>query len=65
LQNLTCGSDLFRGGRQNWKVRAAISGLMQFQRQHHKDREMDTTLCALILQRSNVIQRDLLPELRN
>jgi len=46
-------------------VRAAISGMMRFQRQHHKARKMDTTRRDLIMQRWNVIQHDLLPELRN
>ncbi len=46
-------------------MRAAISGMMRFRRQHHKARKMDTTRRDLIMQRWNVIQYDLLPELRN
>jgi hypothetical protein len=46
-------------------MRAAISGMMRFRRQHHKARKMDTTRRDLIMQRWNVVQHDLLPELRN
>lgn len=46
-------------------MRAAISGMMRFRRQHHKARKMDTNRRDLIMQRWNVIQHELLPELRN
>jgi len=65
LQNPTREPDLFRGARRNWRVRAAISGMMWFRRQHHKARKMDTTRRDLIMQRWNVVQHDLLPELRD
>lgn len=65
LQNHACEPYLFCGGRRNWKVRAAISGMMRFRHQHHKSRKMDTARRDLITQRWNVVQHDLLPELRN
>ncbi len=46
-------------------MQAAISGMMCFRRQHHNARKMDATRRDLIMQRWNVIQRELLPELRN
>ncbi len=46
-------------------MQAAISGMMRFRRQHHNARKMDTTRRDLIMQRWNVIQHELLPELRN
>jgi hypothetical protein len=46
-------------------VQAAISGMMRFRRQHHNACEMNTTRRNLILQRWNVIQHDLMPELRS
>jgi hypothetical protein len=47
------------------KVRAAISGMMRLRRQNHKARKMDATRRELIMQRWNVIQHELLPELSN
>ncbi len=46
-------------------VRAAISGMMRFLCHHHNARKMDATKRELIMQRWNVIQHDLLPELRD
>ena len=45
-------------------MQATISGKMRFSRQHHNARKMDTTRRDLIMQRWNVIQHELLPELR-
>lgn len=44
-------------------VQAAISGMMRFSRQHHNACEMNVTRRDLIMQRWNVIQHELLPEL--
>lgn len=46
-------------------MQAAISGMMRFRRQHHNARKMDTTRRDLIMQRWNVVQHELLPELRS
>ena len=46
-------------------MQAAISGMMRFRRQHHNACKMNATRRDLIMQRWNVIQHDLLPELRN
>ena len=46
-------------------MRAAISGMMRFSRQHHNARKMNPTRRELIMQRWNMIQHELLPELRN
>jgi hypothetical protein len=46
-------------------VQAAISGMMRFRRQHHNGRKMNATRPDLIMQRWNVVQHELLPELRN
>ena len=51
LQNPTCEPDLFCSDKQNKKVRAAISGMIRFRRQHHKTRKMNTTRRDLIMQR--------------
>jgi hypothetical protein len=59
------GKLLFSGKRRNLRVRVAISGMMSFRRQHHKARKMDATRRDLIMQRWNVVQHELLPELRN
>jgi hypothetical protein len=64
LQNVE-GKLFFFGKRRNLRVRAAISGMMSFRRQHHKARKMDATRRDLIMQRWNVVQHELLPELRN
>lgn len=45
-------------------MRTAISGMIWFRHQHHKVRKMNTSRRALIMQRWNVIQHELLPELR-
>jgi hypothetical protein len=39
--------------------------MMRFRRQHHKAREMNATGRDLIMQRWNVIQHELLPELKS
>lgn len=46
-------------------MQAAISGMMRFQRQHHNAHKLNAVSRALIMQRWNVIQHELLPELRN
>lgn len=46
-------------------MQAAISGMMRFSRQHHNAREMDATRREQIMQRWNVIQHELIPELKN
>lgn len=46
-------------------MQAAISGMMRFRRQHHNARKMNATRRDLIMQRWNVVQHELLPELRN
>ena len=46
-------------------MRAAISGMMKFSHKHHNAREMDAIRPHLILQRWNVVQHELLPELKN
>lgn len=43
----------------------AISGMMRFRQQHHSTRKMNATRRNLIMQRWNVVQHELLPELRN
>ena len=50
LQNPTREPDLFRGGRRNWKVRAATSGMTRFRHQNHKARKMDTIRRDLVMQ---------------
>ncbi len=63
LQKAACMADLFRCRRRKWEVQAAISGMMRFSRQHHNACEMNATRRDLIMQRWNVIQHELLPEL--
>jgi hypothetical protein len=46
-------------------MRVAISGMMRFRQQHHSTRKMNATRRNLIMQRWNVVQHELLPELRN
>lgn len=46
-------------------MRAAISGMMKFSHKHHNAREMNAIRPHLILQRWNVVQHELLPELKN
>ena len=65
LQDRTEAGDFFRGERRKRRVRAAISGMMQLRRQHHKVRITNASRRQLIMQRWNVIQHELLPELRS
>ncbi len=46
-------------------MQAAISGMMRFSRQHHNACEMNATRRELIMQRWNVIQHELIPEIKN
>ena len=56
---------IFRGGRQRRRERAAISGMMKLSHKHHNARKMDAIRPHLIMQRWNVVQHELLPELMN
>lgn len=52
-----CGKDL--------EVQAAISGMMKFSHKHHNACPMDTTQRTRIMQRWQIVQHELIPELRN
>ena len=42
-----------------------MSGMMQFSHKHHNAREMNATRRELIMQRWNMIQHELIPEIKN
>jgi Transposase DDE domain/Transposase domain (DUF772) len=46
-------------------VQAAISGMMQFSSKHHNARKMNATRREQIMQRWNVIQHELIPEIKH